>query len=240
MCSRLRHVLSSMSAPLLLELHIGCDFLMAPQCMHEAYMLLRAAEQLPGVSISLWLGGHAVLWEHQLPAEPEHSTCGAGAVDTDMSDTEAGSTNTGSTDTGSAHTTTSSAQCSGLRSDLHCAVSSLAAILQAAGSSLVAINVDVPSTWWHVLNHLRHCGATAECIQALQVQLPSLTWLSSDCLKCRTCSGMQSVHSYYCKVEGGALDHPCHELDLYSAHAPDLVQLMTAHATAAHVGSIES
>ena len=622
LCSRLRHVLSSMSAPLLLELHIGCDFLMAPQCMHEAYMLLRAAEQLPGVSISLWLGGHAVLWEHQLPAEPEHSTCGAGAVDTDMSDTEAGSTNTGSTDTSSAHTTTSSAQCSGLRTDLHCAVSSLAAILQAAGSSLIAINVDVPSTWWHVLSHLgrslqdlvavqsvymrldraddykenyacsepfdlpfagslsalqaltrleidcclpkgienqvesdlpwltklqvlklpalicvehelcghvrflqqlthldasdvlkivngaewedlahslpfltqlqrldlgvtalcenplaedaagtgphrvmlaslsqlraltalritahecgyqqlqlafpglpaclakmtdlqslhidmidllsgpehamtqalkaltklqhltlsvcgseavvaaalsagsmphltlldlnsmpqrgewlrppgvvirqpfalqlaqslahtsalrclnlkgctigdagaqelasvlpshsqlttlnlsfcfigskgarhlrkavaqlpklrelhlmcnnvgnaaaqgcvvraarlselqtlnlRHCGATAECIQALQVQLPSLTWLSSDCLKCQACSGMQSVHSYYCKVEGGALEHPCHELDLYSAHAPDLVQLMTAHATAAHVGSIES
>ena len=73
LCARVRHALSSISAPLLLELHIGSEFLMAAQCMHEAYILLQDAALSPDVDISVWLGGQAVVWERELPwpDEPE-------------------------------------------------------------------------------------------------------------------------------------------------------------------------
>ena len=76
-----------------------------------------------------------------------------------------------------------------------------------------------------ILN-LRHCDVTAACIHALQMQLPSLTWPSADCIACRTCGNTQLSQTYYLRGAERLPEHACHELQLYSPCVPDLIKLM--------------
>ena len=70
-------------------------------------------------------------------------------------------------------TTTGSNLVNGLPPDLHRAVSCLSDLLQTAASAVVALNVDVPGSWCHMLRRLQRQFDELTAVQSVYIHLDS-------------------------------------------------------------------